>query len=85
MIVVYASKWVVCAALLQDHDGVHWPVFFTSRTLKPNEKNDGMVEEEVLDILRILDLCYTMLVGREIKALTRHSTLAWLLQSLGLN
>ena len=32
-------KWAVSAALLQEHDGVHWPVTFTSRTLKPNELN----------------------------------------------
>ena len=36
-IVVYASKWAVSAALLQEHDDVYWPVIFTSRTLKPNK------------------------------------------------
>ena len=44
-----------------------------------------MVEKEVLALLRILDINYTMLVSREIKVLTRHSTLAWLSESLGLN
>ena len=44
-----------------------------------------MVEKEVLDLLRILDVCYTMLVSREITVLTRYSTLPWLLQSSGLN
>ena len=62
MIVVYATKWAVSAALLQDHDGVHFPDIFTSRTLEPSEINYGMVEKEVLALLRILDLCYTMLV-----------------------
>ena len=33
----------------------------------------------------MLDICYTMLVSREIAVLTRYSTLAWLLQSSGLN
>ena len=46
VIVVYASKWEVSAALLQDHDNVHWPVIFTSLTLKPNENNYGMVEKK---------------------------------------
>ena len=61
VIVVYASKWAVSAALLQEHDGVYWPVTFSSRTLKPNEVNYGMVEKEVLALLRMLDVGYTML------------------------
>ena len=47
VIVVYASKWAVSAALLQEHDRTYWPVTFTCRTLKPNEINYGMVEKEV--------------------------------------
>ena len=35
VIVVYASKWIVSASMLQEYDGVYWPVTFTSRTLKP--------------------------------------------------
>ena len=85
VIVVYASKWAVSAALLQNYDGVYWPVTFTSRTLKSNEINYGMVEKEVLALLRTLDVCYTILVGREIHVFTRYSTLAWLVQSSGLN
>ena len=64
MRVVYASKWAVSAALLQEHDGVYWPVKFTSRTLKTSEINYGMVEKEVLALLHILDIGYTMLVAR---------------------
>ena len=41
MIVVYASKWAVSAALLQKHEGVYWPINFSSRTLNPNEVNYG--------------------------------------------
>ena len=85
VIVVYASKWAVSASLLQEYDGVYWPVTFTSRTLKPNEVNYGLVEKEVLALLRILEICYTMLVSREVRVLTRYSTLAWLVQSSGLN
>ena len=44
-----------------------------------------MVDKEVLALLRMLDIFYTMLVSREITVLTRYSTLAWLLQSSGLN
>ncbi|POM66393.1 Reverse transcriptase [Phytophthora palmivora] len=69
---------------MQEHDGVYKPVTFTSRTLKPNEINYGMVDKEVLALLRILDICYTQLATRSIKVLTRHSTLAWLLHLSGL-
>ncbi|POM57809.1 Reverse transcriptase [Phytophthora palmivora] len=85
VVVVYASKWAISAALMQEHDGVYKPVTFTSRTLKPNEINYGMVDKEVLALLKILDICYTQLVTRSIKVLTRHSTLAWLLHSSGLH
>ena len=81
VIVVYASKWAVSASLLQEYDGVDWPVAFVSRTLKPNEINYVMVEKELLALLKILDVCYVMLVSREIKFLTRYSSLAWLVQS----
>ncbi|POM58039.1 LOW QUALITY PROTEIN: Reverse transcriptase [Phytophthora palmivora] len=83
VIVLYANKWAISAALIQEHDGVYWPVTFTSRTLKPNEINNGIVDKEVLALLRILDVCYTQLVTRPIKVLSRHSTLAWLLNSPG--
>ncbi|POM75336.1 Reverse transcriptase [Phytophthora palmivora] len=83
VVVVYASKRVISAALMQQHDGIYKPVVFTSRTLKPNEINYGMVDKEVLALLRILDICYTQLATRSIKVLTRHSTLEWLLHSSG--
>ena len=84
MFVVYARKWAVSAAWLQEHDGVYWPVTFTSRTLKPNDINYGIVEKEGLALLRIPDIGYTMLVARDIKVFTRHPTLAWLVQSSGI-
>ncbi|POM79801.1 Reverse transcriptase, partial [Phytophthora palmivora] len=83
VIVLYANKWAISAALMQEYDGVYWPVTFTSRTLKSNEINYGMVDKEVLALLRILDICYTQLVTRPIKVLSRYSTLAWLLNSSG--
>ena len=42
---------------------------FVSRTLKPNEINYGMVENEVLALLKIQDVCCVMLVSQEIKVL----------------
>ncbi|ETP45313.1 hypothetical protein F442_08263 [Phytophthora nicotianae P10297] len=84
VVVVYASDWAISAALMQEHDGTYMPVPFTSRTLKPNELNYGIVEKAILALLRILDVCYSTLVTRPIKVLTRHSTLAWLMRSSGL-
>ncbi|POM77628.1 Reverse transcriptase, partial [Phytophthora palmivora] len=66
VVIVYASKWAISAALMQEHDGVYKPVPFTSRTLKPNEINYGMVDKEVLAMRRILDICYTQLVTRSV-------------------
>ncbi|KAI9983278.1 hypothetical protein PInf_007233 [Phytophthora infestans] len=80
-VIVYASDW---AALVQEHEGICHPVTFVSRTLKPNELNYGAVEKEILALLRVLDLNYNLLVGRSIRILTRHSTLAWLFKSAGL-
>ncbi|GMF48476.1 unnamed protein product [Phytophthora fragariaefolia] len=85
VVVDYASKWAISASLMQEHGRVYWPVMFTSRTLKSNEINYGIVDKEVLALLRILDVCYTLLVTRSIKVLTRHPTLAWLLHTSGFN
>ncbi|KAE9281327.1 hypothetical protein PF008_g27914 [Phytophthora fragariae] len=84
VVVVYANDWVISAALMQKHDTVFHPVMFASRTLKSNELNYGIVEKEVLALLRVLDLGHNLLVGREIKVLARYSTLAWLFRSSGL-
>ncbi|KAE9282802.1 hypothetical protein PR003_g27307, partial [Phytophthora rubi] len=75
VVIIYASEWAVSASLVQDHDGTYLPVMFTSRTLKKNELNYGIVEKEVLALLRMLDLGYSMLAGRPIQVLARHSTL----------
>lgn len=69
---------------MQEHEDVYHPAAFASRTVKVNELNYNVAEKEVLALLRILDLYYSLLVGREIKVLTRHSTLAWLFKSAGL-
>ncbi|OWZ12350.1 reverse transcriptase [Phytophthora megakarya] len=84
VVIVYASDWAISASLTQEHDGIYHPVAFASRTLKTNELNYNVTEKEVLALLRILVLYYNLLMGREIRVLTRHSMLAWLLKSTGL-
>ncbi|OWZ09555.1 reverse transcriptase [Phytophthora megakarya] len=81
VVVVYASDWAISGALMQEYDQVYYPVMFAIRTLKSNELNYGIAEKEVLAVLRVLDLNYNTLVGRPIRVLTRHSTLAWLFRS----
>ncbi|KAE9108531.1 hypothetical protein PF010_g11867 [Phytophthora fragariae] len=84
VVVVYANDWAISAALMQEHDDMFHPVMFASRTSKSNELNYGIVEKEVLALLRVLDLGHNLLVGREIKVLAHYSTLAWLFRSSGL-
>ncbi|OWZ15327.1 reverse transcriptase [Phytophthora megakarya] len=76
VVIVYTSDWAISASLTQEQDGIYHPVAFASRTLKTNELNYNVTEKEVLVLLRILDLYYNLLFGREIRVLTRHSTLA---------
>ncbi|POM69703.1 LOW QUALITY PROTEIN: Hypothetical protein PHPALM_13997 [Phytophthora palmivora] len=54
---IYVSNWATSAALMQEHDGIYKLVTFTSRTFKLNDINYGMVDKEVLSLLRILDTC----------------------------
>ena len=61
------------------------PVTCVSRTLKTNETNYGMVEKEVLAPLYNFRCVLRYGEPREIKILTQNSTLAWLVQSSGLN
>ncbi|OWY96425.1 reverse transcriptase, partial [Phytophthora megakarya] len=42
VVVHFANKWAISAALMQEHEGVYHPVTFTSRPLKANELNYGV-------------------------------------------
>jgi len=46
-----ASRIAVAAILSQEKDGVRYPIFFSSRALKPAEKNYSVSEIELLAIL----------------------------------
>ncbi|KAG6613620.1 reverse transcriptase [Phytophthora cinnamomi] len=84
VVTVYANDWASSGVLAQVHDDVCMPVKFTSRTLKPNERNYDIVEKAILAVLRVLNGCYAMLAERSIRVLTRHTTLAWPFRSKGL-
>ncbi|GMF31034.1 unnamed protein product [Phytophthora fragariaefolia] len=84
VVIVYANDWAFADVLAQVHEDVCMPVKSTSRTLKPNELNYNIVEKEILALLRALNECFTMPAGRAVRVLTRHTTLAWLFRSKGL-
>ncbi|POM74053.1 LOW QUALITY PROTEIN: Reverse transcriptase [Phytophthora palmivora] len=60
------ADWAIYAALVQDYDQIYYLITFVSRTLKSNKLNYSPGENEVLALLRILDLGYNMLVERRI-------------------
>ncbi|GMF53729.1 unnamed protein product [Phytophthora fragariaefolia] len=83
VIMLYASQLAISAALVQEYGGVYWPETSTSRTLKSNELNYGIVDKGVLALLCMLEVNYTLLTTRSVVVQTRHSTLAWLVNSTG--
>ena len=77
-IMLFANNWAISATVMQLHDGKYHPVRFVSRVLKQNEIGYHPAEKEVLALLRVLRVCYTMLVGQDLTILTRFSSLKWL-------
>jgi hypothetical protein len=77
-IMLFANEWAISATVMQLHEGKYHPVRFVSRVLKQNELGYHLAEKEVLALLRVLRVCYTMLTGRELSIFTRYSTLKWL-------
>lgn len=80
-IAVYANDWAISGALLQEHDGIWMPVRFASRVLKDNELRYNILEKEVLALLRVIHVALNLVVGRSLRVITKHSTLAWLFRS----
>jgi ribonuclease HI len=75
---LFANEWPISATVMQLHEGKYHPIRFVSRVLKQNELGYHLAEKEVLALLRVLRVCYTMLAGRELTIFTRYSTLKWL-------
>ena len=80
-VMLYANNWAVSATIMQEHDEKLHPVKFVGRVLKASEINYQLAEKEILALLRVLKVCYTMLVGHKINVLTRFSSIKWIFTS----
>ncbi|GMF34599.1 unnamed protein product [Phytophthora fragariaefolia] len=58
-VMLFAYDWALSTTLMQEHDGVMYPVRFCGRVLKDNEVNYHPAEKEVLALLLLLKTCYT--------------------------
>ncbi|GMF56539.1 unnamed protein product [Phytophthora fragariaefolia] len=83
-IMLYANEWALSSTLMQMHVEVLHPVRFCGRVLKENELNYHPAEKEVLALLQVLKVCYTLLAGKILHVYTRFSTLQWVSQSKSL-
>ncbi|GMF47688.1 unnamed protein product [Phytophthora fragariaefolia] len=80
-IMLYANEWALSSTVMQMHDEILHPVRFCGRVLKEYEINYHPAEMEVLALLRVLKVCYTLLAGKTLYVYTRFSTLEWVFQS----
>jgi ribonuclease HI len=80
-VMLFANDWALSSTLLQLHDDKLHPVRFCGRVLKENEVNYHSAEKEVLALLQLLKICYTLLAGKTIHVYTRFSTLEWVFNS----
>ncbi|KAE9039826.1 hypothetical protein PR003_g7962 [Phytophthora rubi] len=85
VIIVYANPWAACAVLGHEYDGVIFLVRFTGRVLHDQELRYHPAEKEVVALIRVLRVFFTMLAGTKlIKVYTRHSVLKWIFKSKSL-
>ena len=83
-VLVHTSPWAVSGVVAQEHEGKLLPVRFTGRVLHDAEVRYHPAEQEVLALLRVLSVFYTILAGRRLIVHTRSSTLKWLYSSRSL-
>ncbi|KAE9209092.1 hypothetical protein PF004_g16572 [Phytophthora fragariae] len=83
-VMLFANEWALSSTLMQLHDDKLHPVRFCCRVLKDNEVNYQPAEKEVLALLQLLKVCYTLVVGKTIHVYTRFSTLEWVFNSKSL-
>ncbi|GMF41156.1 unnamed protein product [Phytophthora fragariaefolia] len=83
-LMLFANEWALSTTILQMHNDKLHPVRFCGRVLRDSELNYHPAEKEVLALLLVLKMCYTLLAGRQLKIYTRFSTLNWIYKSKSL-
>ena len=73
-----ASNIAAGAALLQEHDGLKFPVAYASRKFSNAEKAYSVIEKECLALVWALQKFQTYLYGREFIVETDHQPLAYI-------
>ena len=73
-----ASNEGLGAVLLQEHEGMKFPVAYASRKLLEREKNYSVIEKECLAIVWGVEKFYRYLFGREFVLETDHQPLLYL-------
>lgn len=73
-----ASGVGIGAVLMQYHDGELWPISYSSRKLKREEKNYSTMERELLAVVEGVRKYYHFLYGRKFTLQTDHMPLHYL-------
>ena len=73
-----ASDSAIGAVLLQDHDGVLFPICYISRKLQKREQNYSVIERECLAIVWAIQKLQMYLYGRKFTLQTDHQPLIYL-------
>ena len=73
------------AILLQEHDGLLYPVAYASRKLLPRESNYSAIELECLAIIWAIHKFELYLYGKNFEIQTDHRPLTYIQQAKGLN
>ena len=73
-----ASDTGLGAVLMQEHEGMLFPVAYSSKKLLPREQNYSVIERECLAVVWAIDKFKLYLYGKEFVLQTDHQSLAYL-------
>ena len=73
-----ASNYAIGAVLLQNYDGIYFPLSYISRRLQPREEHFSTIERECLAIVWAIQKLHIYLYGRLFVLQVDHQPLAYL-------
>ncbi|KAH9112440.1 hypothetical protein LEN26_013286, partial [Aphanomyces euteiches] len=79
-VLIYTTDWAISATLCQEYDGILHPVRFCGRVLKGSEPKQPMWAKEILALLRVIDVCYYELAGKQLNVYTQHDAGKWIVK-----